>query len=66
MSARNDWLILPALLFWSAGYATADAGLFLEEPFGLFGETNPTGHAAVYLFASLRRVPPSIATLRGR
>ena len=49
MSARNDWLILPALLFWSAGYATADAGLFLEEPFGLFGETNPTGHAAVYL-----------------
>jgi len=23
--------------------------VFLEEPFGLFGHMNPTGHAAVYL-----------------
>ena len=23
--------------------------MFLEEPFGLFGHMNPTGHAAVYL-----------------
>ena len=38
-----------ALLFWCAGLAHADAGLFLQEPFGLFGATNPTGHAAVYL-----------------
>ena len=49
MSKRNGLPILLALLFWPGGRAYADAGLFLEEPFGLFGDTNPTGHAAVYL-----------------
>ena len=41
--------VVLALFFWSAGLVHADAGLFLQEPFGLFGATNPTGHAAVYL-----------------
>jgi hypothetical protein len=27
----------------------ADAALLLEEPFGEFGDMNPTGHAAIYL-----------------
>ena len=49
MSKQNSWPILLAMLCWSAGRARADAGLFLEEPFGLFGDANPTGHAAVYL-----------------
>jgi hypothetical protein len=29
--------------------AHADAALLLEEPFGRFGNMNPTGHAAIYL-----------------
>ena len=29
--------------------AHADAALLLEEPFGQFGDMNPTGHAAIYL-----------------
>ncbi len=29
--------------------AHADAALLLEEPFGEFGNMNPTGHAAIYL-----------------
>jgi len=49
LSRRNGLPVVLALLLWSAGRANADAGLFLEEPFGLFGDTNPTGHAAVYL-----------------
>ncbi len=29
--------------------ARGDAALLLEEPFGEFGDMNPTGHAAIYL-----------------
>lgn len=29
--------------------AQAQAALFLEEPYGVFGHLNPTGHAALYL-----------------
>ena len=41
--------ILLALALYTAGPASAAAALFLEEPFGVFGRVNPTGHAAVYL-----------------
>ncbi|MGO4881775.1 MAG: hypothetical protein ACLP59_13240 [Bryobacteraceae bacterium] len=41
--------ILLALALSAAGTANAAAALFLEEPFGMFGHMNPTGHAAVYL-----------------
>jgi hypothetical protein len=37
------------LLIASATNLHAAAALFLEEPFGNFGEMNPTGHAAIYL-----------------
>lgn len=38
------------LLFLACGVrAYADAALLMEEPYGLFGGINPTGHAAVYL-----------------
>jgi len=30
-------------------WARADAALLMEEPYGLFGGINPTGHAAIYL-----------------
>ncbi len=44
-------IALPALLAFilSGRAAHAEAALFLEEPFGMFGQMNPTGHAAVYL-----------------
>jgi hypothetical protein len=29
--------------------ARADAALLMEEPYGIFGAVNPTGHAAIYL-----------------
>jgi len=40
-----------AMLLMMAGgvRAHADAALLMEEPYGLFGGINPTGHAAVYL-----------------
>lgn len=40
--------ILPLLLACSVR-AHADAALLLEEPFGTFGDVNPTGHVAIYL-----------------
>jgi len=49
VSKRNGFLVLLALLFCIAGRAKASVGLFLEEPFGMFGDMNPTGHAAIYL-----------------
>ena len=37
------------VFFACAVYARADAAFLLEEPYGTFGNMNPTGHAAVYL-----------------
>jgi hypothetical protein len=49
----------------SASLARANVSLFLEEPHGVFGDLNPTGHAAIYLsnvcaasFTSLRSCRP--------
>ena len=42
--------IAAAILLVASGTRLhAAAALFLEEPFGGFGEMNPTGHAAIYL-----------------
>lgn len=43
--------LIAGVLFLIASTASlhAAAALFLEEPFGGFGEMNPTGHAAIYL-----------------
>jgi len=29
----------------------AQAALLMEEPYGIFGTLNPTGHNAIYVFA---------------
>jgi hypothetical protein len=42
------WVLL-FLVFLAGVPAHGDAALLLEEPYGTFGELNPTGHAAVYL-----------------
>lgn len=44
-------LTLLAMLALAAGgvWARADAALLMEEPYGMFGGINPTGHAAIYL-----------------
>ncbi len=36
-------------LLLCASAAHANVALFLEEPHGMFGDMNPTGHAAIYL-----------------
>ncbi len=42
--------LLPLLLALACNTALwADATLFVQEPYGLFGAINPTGHASVYL-----------------
>ena len=48
---RHLWKVLcaSALLCITGAYAHAEAALLLEEPFGAFGDMNPTGHAAIYL-----------------
>src|ERR1700756_675403 len=33
----------------ATGSARGNVALFVEEPFGLFGGVNPTGHSAIYL-----------------
>jgi len=49
--SKNAWLGLMslALIFLTAPNLCAQAALFMEQPFGVFGTLNPTGHAAVYL-----------------
>jgi hypothetical protein len=53
MPRQRSKLAAATLLLWlllsAAGSAQAAAALFLEEPYGMFGRVNPTGHAAIYL-----------------
>ena len=42
-------MLLTAALFGVAARARAEMAILLEEPYGRYGEINPTGHAAVYL-----------------
>jgi hypothetical protein len=43
-------LLLPLVLAFVCNTASlADATLFVQEPYGLFGAINPTGHASIYL-----------------
>lgn len=42
-------LVCSMVLFLACLHARGDAALFLEEPFGRFGDINPTGHAAIWL-----------------
>jgi len=37
------------LLFFAVSKAQSQAALLLEQPYGVFGTVNPTGHAAIYL-----------------
>lgn len=49
MPKRLITLILLQLGLLAPGYANGSISLFLEEPYGFFGDMNPTGHAAIYL-----------------
>lgn len=42
-------LLFTALLALTPFHADAQAALLMEEPYGLFGTLNPTGHNAIYL-----------------
>jgi hypothetical protein len=41
-------LLIAALLALSATHARAQAAVLMEEPYGVFGTLNPTGHTAIY------------------
>src|ERR1035437_2144441 len=50
-SSARLWNVLGSLAVsacLAAPAARAEMALLLEEPFGLFGAMNPTGHAALY------------------
>jgi hypothetical protein len=47
-----------------AARAHADAALLMEEPFGGFGEMNPTGHAAIYLTRVCAETPTQLRRCR--
>lgn len=64
MTQKRLW-VLCFLILSAAVRGWGDAALLLEEPYGEFGQVNPTGHAAVYLSnvcaatpLSLRRCEP--------
>ena len=44
---KRLWVLI--FVFASFASAHADVALLLEEPYGIFGSLNPTGHAAIYL-----------------
>ncbi len=50
--------LLPLLFALACNTALwADATLFVQEPYGLFGAINPTGHASVYLSRVCAKTP---------
>lgn len=48
-TARISILLFIALLALTSIPARAQAALLMEEPYGLYGTLNPTGHNAIYL-----------------
>jgi hypothetical protein len=46
---RISLLFLLVLLALASAHCRAQAALLMEEPFGLYGTINPTGHNAIYL-----------------
>ena len=51
---------------FSCARGRAQAALLMEEPYGIFGALNPTGHNAIYFRAHLRRNPGQAAPLPAR
>lgn len=42
-------LLIAAFVLFALARSHADVALLLEEPYGMYGGFNPTGHAAIYL-----------------
>ncbi len=61
-------LTLLAMLALASGgvWARADAALLMEEPYGMFGSINPTGHAAIYLNHVCAESPTELRPCRPR
>ncbi len=57
MKKAQASLLVVLALACLASSACAQATLLMEEPFGLFGSMNPTGHAAVYLSRVCAQTP---------
>lgn len=62
---RMALMVLTALLAVAGGVrAHADAALLMEEPYGTFGDINPTGHAAIYLNHICAETPTQLRACR--
>ncbi len=61
---RVPGMMTALLLAMVAGRAYGAAALLLEEPYGLFGAVNPTGHAAVYLSHVCAETPTQVRLCR--
>src|SRR5579862_946220 len=63
-SCRRLICIIGVLVLSACARAHGDAALLLEEPFGQFGNMNPTGHAAVYLNHVCAETPTQLRMCR--
>src|SRR5689334_3426813 len=59
---RNHWFAFACLC--TIGTARADIALLLEEPYGMFGGMNPTGHAAIYFSRICAETPVTLRDCR--
>src|SRR5277367_3938440 len=61
-TARRNRLrsIIAVLLLLMAPKLFGQAALLLEQPYGVFGTLNPTGHAAVYLARVCAETPVQV------
>jgi hypothetical protein len=58
------FMLVLLVVFAGVPELRAEAALFLEQPFGGFGEMNPTGHAAIYLSNICAETPTMLRRCR--
>ena len=65
-SRRLPYILLPCVLtvLLCPASLSAQAALLLEEPYGMFGHLNPTGHAALYLSRVCAETPVKLRMCR--
>lgn len=64
LQAAKKWVLgVGAFVLVSAG-AHAQAALLMEQPYGVFGMLNPTGHAAIYLEHVCAETPVEVRECR--
>lgn len=62
--AKRAALQVGLMLLLACAHAHAQAALLLEQPYGVFGTLNPTGHAAIYLEHVCAETPVEVRECR--